>query len=143
MKGRNWEPSTPGKILSGMLIMGGSMLVMALASRLGGNVDRPIMSPAWLIGAYGFITLAEVLISPMGLSYVSKVAPPKVRGLMMGCWFAATATGSYGSGFLGRSYGRFPHDHYYLLLAGLLGFAAFLTLLLFGRLKAFDAPVTS
>jgi POT family proton-dependent oligopeptide transporter len=142
MKRRNQEPSTPGKILSGMLIMGGSMLVMSLASRLGGNFDRPIMSPGWLIGAYGFITLAEVLISPMGLSYVSKVAPPKTRGLMMGCWFAATATGSYGSGFLGRSYGRFPHDHYYLLLAGLLGFAALLTVLLFGRLKAFDAQVT-
>lgn len=140
MKRGNREPSTPGKILSGMLIMGGSMLVMALASRLGGNLDQPLMSPGWLIGAYGFITLAEVLISPMGLSYVSKVAPPRYRGLMMGCWFAATATGSYGSGFLGRSYGRFPHDQYYLLLAGLLGFSACLTLLLFKRLRSFDAP---
>ncbi|HJV49671.1 MAG TPA: peptide MFS transporter [Geothrix sp.] len=143
MKRSDREPSTPGKILAGMLIMGGSMLVMALASRLGGNLDRPLMSPGWLIGAYGFITLAEVLISPMGLSYVSKVAPPKVRGLMMGCWFAATATGSYGSGFLGRSYGRFPHDHYYLLLAALLGFSACLTLLLFRRLKTFDAQAAS
>jgi POT family proton-dependent oligopeptide transporter len=139
MKRRDQEPSTPAKIFSGMLIMGGSMLVMALASRLGGNLDQPLMSPGWLIGAYGFITLAEVLISPMGLSFVSKVAPPKYRGLMMGGWFAATALGSYGSGFLGRSYGRFPHDQYYLLLAGLLGFSAFLTLLMFQRLRRFDS----
>ncbi|WLT32581.1 peptide MFS transporter [Geothrix sp. PMB-07] len=138
LKRRDREPSTPGKILSGMLIMGGSMLVMALASRLGGNLDQPLMSPGWLIGAYGIITLAEVLISPMGLSFVSKVAPPRYRGLMMGGWFAATALGSYGSGFLGRSYGRFPHDHYYLLLAGLLGFSAFLTVLMFKRLRSFD-----
>ncbi len=143
LKLRDREPSTPGKILSGMLIMGGSMLVMALASRLGGNLDRPMMSPGWLIGAYGFITLAEVLISPMGLSYVSKVAPPNIRGLMMGCWFAATAVGSYGSGFLGSSYGRYPHDQYYLLLAGLLGFSAVLTLLLFKRLRHFDTQAAS
>ena len=80
-----------------MLIMGLAMLVMVFASLAGGNKDPNIMSPAWLIGTYFIVTLAEILISPMGQSFVSKVAPPRIAGLMMGGWFAATAAGSYGS----------------------------------------------
>lgn len=138
MKLRDREPSTPAKILLGMLIMGASMLLMALACRLGGNADRAIMSPGWLISVYGIITLAEILISPMGQSFVSRVAPPRLRGLMMGGWFAATALGSYASGLMGSFYGRLPHHAYYLLLAGLLGLAAVLTLLMFQRLRRFN-----
>jgi POT family proton-dependent oligopeptide transporter len=122
-----------------MLIMAASMVLMALACRMGGNLDRPIMSPNWLIGVYGIITLAEILISPMGQSFVSRVAPPRLRGLMMGGWFAATALGSYASGLMGSFYGSLPHHAYYLLLAGLLGFSALLTLLLFRRLRQYSA----
>jgi POT family proton-dependent oligopeptide transporter len=136
---RGREPSTPAKILLGMLIMAASMVLMALACRMGGNLDRPIMSPNWLIGVYGIITLAEILISPMGQSFVSRVAPPRLRGLMMGGWFAATALGSYASGLMGSFYGSLPHHAYYLLLAGLLGFSALLTLLLFRRLRQYSA----
>lgn len=131
------EPSTPGKIFAGMVIMAASMLVMALACQRGGNLDLPIMGPGWLVGTYAIITVSEILISPMGQSYVAKVAPPRCRGLMMGGWFAATAAGACASGLLGAGYGRFPHSLYYLLLAGLLGFAALLTLALFRRLKQF------
>lgn len=87
LKGRNLEPSTPAKIFLGMVVMGLSMLAMALACHLGGNLDKPIMSPLWLIGTYGIITLGEILISPMGQSFVTRVAPPRFRGLMMGGWF--------------------------------------------------------
>jgi POT family proton-dependent oligopeptide transporter len=82
------------------------------------------MSPAWLIGTYYFVTVAEILISPMGQSFVSKVAPPRLAGLMMGGWFAATAAGSYGSGLLGKSYSALPHHQFFLILTGLLGLAA-------------------
>jgi POT family proton-dependent oligopeptide transporter len=136
---RGREPSTPAKILLGMLIMAASMVLMALACRIGGNLDRPIMSPGWLIGVYGIITFAEILISPMGQSFVSRVAPPRLRGLMMGGWFAATALGSYASGLMGGFYGSLPHHAYYLLLAGLLVLSALLTLLLFRRLKQYSA----
>jgi POT family proton-dependent oligopeptide transporter len=118
------EPSTPVKILLGMLVMAGSMFIMVAASLAGGNADVPVMSPAWLIGTYFFVTVAEVLISPMGLSFVSKVAPPRLAGLMMGGWFAATAVGSYGSGWLGKSYSALPHHQFFLILTGLLGLAA-------------------
>jgi dipeptide/tripeptide permease len=52
------------------------------------------VSALWLIIAYGIVTLGELMLSPMGLSLVSKVAPINVRGLMMGGWFVATAIGN-------------------------------------------------
>jgi POT family proton-dependent oligopeptide transporter len=131
------EPSTPVKILLGMLIMSLAMFVMVWASLAGGNRDQNIMSPAWLIGTYFIVTLAEILISPMGQSFVSKVAPPKIAGLMMGGWFAATAAGSYGSGLLGKSYSRLAHHEFFLLLAGLMLLAAVLVALFLKKLRRF------
>ncbi len=52
------------------------------------------VSPAWLVIAYLLISLGELMLSPMGLALVSKVAPPRMRGLMMGGWFLATAIGN-------------------------------------------------
>jgi proton-dependent oligopeptide transporter, POT family len=131
------EPSTPAKILFGMLIMNLAMFVMVAASLAGGNHDRNIMSPAWLIGTYFVITIAEILISPMGQSFVSKVAPPKIAGLMMGGWFAATAAGTIGSGQLGKYYSQWAHHWYFLFLAGLMLLAAALVALFLKKLKRF------
>jgi len=131
------EPSTPVKILLGMLIMSLAMGVMVFASLAGGDRDQNIMSPAWLIGTYFIVTLAEILISPMGQSFVSKVAPPRIAGLMMGGWFAATAAGSYGSGLLGKSYSRLAHHEFFLLLAGLMLLAAVLVAVFLKKLKRF------
>lgn len=136
---RGKEPSTPRKIFLGILIMSLAMALMSIASRSGGNKDMNIMSPAWLIGAYFIITVAEILISPMGQSFVSKVAPPKIAGLMMGGWFAAIAAGSYGSGLLGKFYSRFAHHEYFLFLAGLMIFSAVLILLFMKKLQRFSA----
>jgi len=133
------EPSTPVKILLGMLIMSLAMFVMVFASLAGGDRDQNIMSPAWLIGTYFIVTLAEILISPMGQSFVSKVAPPRIAGLMMGGWFAATAAGSYGSGLLGKSYSRLAHHEFFLLLAALMLVAAVLVAVFLKKLKRFAA----
>jgi POT family proton-dependent oligopeptide transporter len=137
MRERNLEPSTPVKIFTGLLIMGGAMGIMALASVMGGNLDQPVMSPLWLISTYLFITLAEIMISPMGQSYVSKVAPPKIQGLMMGGWFGSTALGALSSGIFGRFYSTISHDLYFLLLAGLSVFAALMVLVFMRKLKRF------
>lgn len=132
------EPSTPRKIFLGMLFMTAAMFIMVLACLRGGNQDLNIMSPLWLISTYFVVTIAEILISPMGLSYVSKVAPSKVGGLMMGGWYLAIAFGSYGSGLLGKLYSRFPHHQFFLLLAGLLGLAAFLVGLSIKKLERYS-----
>jgi POT family proton-dependent oligopeptide transporter len=135
---RGKEPSTPKKIFLGMFIMSFSMLIMVMASLTGGDIDQNIMSPSWLIGTYVFVTLAEILISPMGLSFVSKVSPSKVQGLMMGCWFGATAMGSYGSGLIGKYYSEFSHHTYFILLFALLLLSAFLVWRYMGRLEKFS-----
>lgn len=113
------------------------MLIMMLASLRGGDLDQNIMSPLWLISCYLVITLAEILISPMGQSFVSKVAPRRMQGVMMGLWFGATAVGSFSSGIFGKFYSDFPHHQYYLILAGLLFLAAILILISFKKLKKF------
>lgn len=131
------EPSTPAKIFIGMVIMGLSMLIMVWASLEGGNSDSNNMAPGWLISTYLVVTLSEILISPMGQSYVSKVAPPKIQGLMMGGWFLATSLGSYGSGLIGKFYSDFLHHEYFLILTGILVFSAILAFFSMKKLKKF------
>lgn len=88
------EPSAPRKIGYGMILAGIAYGVMILAS-FGLVGTNGSVSPDWLISTYLLLTLAELLLSPMGISFVSKVAPPKLKGAMMGGWFAATAVGNY------------------------------------------------
>jgi POT family proton-dependent oligopeptide transporter len=131
------EPPTPVKIFLGLLIMSAAMVVMVAASLSGGNRDANVMSPLWLVGTYFIVTVAEILISPMGQSFVSKVAPARLQGLMMGGWLAAIAIGSYASGFMGKFYSRFAHHQYFIFLTGLLAVAALLILGFLKRLKRF------
>jgi POT family proton-dependent oligopeptide transporter len=137
MRQRGEEPSSASKISAGLFISGLSLLVMVLAGIAGGNRDQNVMSPWWLISSYFLVSLGEILVSPMGLSLVSKVAPWKIRGLMMGFWFSATAAGSYTSGALGRVYGDMAHHQYFLSIAGLLFLGALLALLSRRRLDRF------
>jgi len=94
---RKKEPSAPRKIGYGMLVAGIGYIVMVLASvGLSYNLtDAQRVSPMWLVSTYLILTFAELLLSPMGISFVSKVAPQKYQGLMMGCWFGATAIGNF------------------------------------------------
>ena len=98
------EPSAPKKIGLGMFVAAVGYLIMLAASKgqpapselvsVGGVSPDPVV-PTYLISTYLVLTFAELLLSPMGISFVSKVAPPKYKGLMMGLWFAATAVGNY------------------------------------------------
>jgi POT family proton-dependent oligopeptide transporter len=95
------EPSTPTKMVFGMVMTALAFFVLFIAAKTGEASLAPgadpyayKMSPAWLLGAYGVLTLGELMLSPMGLSLVSKVAPIRMRGLMMGGWFVATAIGN-------------------------------------------------
>ena len=98
------EPSAPKKIGLGMFVAALGYLIMLAASKgqpapselvsVGGVSPDPVV-PTYLISTYLVLTFAELLLSPMGISFVSKVAPPKFKGLMMGLWFAATAVGNY------------------------------------------------
>lgn len=98
---RSREPSTPRKIGTGMILAATGFLLMILASYslvspadLAGNPSPDRVSPYWLMGTYFILTVAELYLSPMGLSFVSKVSPPRFQGLMQGGWLAATALGN-------------------------------------------------
>ena len=103
---RGKEPSAPRKIGLGMLVAGLGYVVMILASIGIGAGDR--VSPNWLVSTYLILTFGELLLSPMGISFVSKVAPPKYKGLMMGGWFVATAVGNLLVSIPGFLWGHVP-----------------------------------
>jgi len=135
LRKREKEPSTPAKIGMGMFISGLAMTVMIIASLLGGDADANNMGPQWLISSYFIVTIGELFLSPMGLSFVSKVAPAKMRGLMMGGWFGATAIGNYLSGLLGGFYNTLPHHIFFGILVTLLFISALMVRLALNRLK--------
>jgi POT family proton-dependent oligopeptide transporter len=100
---RGKEPSTPRKIGIGMIIAAVGFLVMVISSldivspfELNGSPvpDSSRVSPYWLINSYLVLTIAELFLSPMGLSFVSKVSPARFQGLMQGGWLLATAVGN-------------------------------------------------
>ncbi|HEX9943275.1 MAG TPA: peptide MFS transporter [Thermoanaerobaculia bacterium] len=129
---RGREPSTPTKMAIGMCLTGAAYFVMYAAGKAGGDVGR--VSPWWLISAYGVITLGELMLSPMGLSLVSKVAPIRLRGLMMGGWFLATAIGNKLTG-VGVLWDDMPHSTFFAMLGGLSLFMALVLALLLRPLK--------
>jgi POT family proton-dependent oligopeptide transporter len=88
-----------------MLVAGLGFAVMAIgsmglltpdaqAAAVEAGEEGTLVSANWLISTYLVLTFAELLLSPMGISFVSKVAPPKLKGMMMGGWFVATAIGN-------------------------------------------------
>ena len=111
---RKKEPSAPRKIGIGMVIAACGFLILAIGSlglptpkeveAAGINPDV-LVSPNWLISTYLVLTFAELLLSPMGISFVSKVAPPKYKGMMLGGWFVATAIGNYLVAIIGYLWG--------------------------------------
>jgi POT family proton-dependent oligopeptide transporter len=129
---RGREPSTPAKMAIGMCLTGCAYFVMALAGKAGGDTGR--VSPWWLIGAYGVLTLGELMLSPMGLALVSKVAPIRVRGLMMGGWSLATAIGNKLTG-VGVLWDDMLHSSFFAMLGALSVFMAIVLALLLRPLK--------
>lgn len=135
LRKRGKEPSSPGKIGIGMFISGISLIIMIIASSMGGNADANNLSPNWLISTYFVITIGELFLSPMGLSFVSKVAPARMRGLLMGGWFGATAIGNYLSGFIGGFYDTLTHVEFFTILVVLLFLSALAVRLVLKKLK--------
>jgi POT family proton-dependent oligopeptide transporter len=112
MNKKNLEPSAPKKIGIGMIIAAIGFVIILIASiglvsphelqyidpsgvtKYNPVPDTSRVAPYWLISSYLILTIAELFLSPMGLSFVSKVAPPRFQGLMQGGWLLATAVGN-------------------------------------------------
>ncbi|MFK7032968.1 peptide MFS transporter [Flavobacterium oreochromis] len=130
------EPSTPSKIVLGLFISALSCLVMVAAVYAGSNGAVKV-SPLWLVGTYGVITIGELCLSPMGLSIVSKLAPPRLTALMMGGFFLSISIGNKLSGVLASMWYDYENKaNFFIVNMILLLFATGLGLSILKRLNA-------
>lgn len=106
------DPSSPAKFAGGLLFVALGFLVLVPVSGSGARV-----SPIWLILCYFLQTIGELLLSPVGLSAMTKLAPPRIASLTMGAWFLADSVGNYIGGLWASAYETFPLP----MLFGLVG----------------------
>jgi POT family proton-dependent oligopeptide transporter len=128
LRRRKKEPTTPTKIALGLFISALSALVMYAAVMAGSNGAEKV-SVWWLVASYGVITIGELFLSPMGLSIVSKLSPPRITALMMGGWFLSTSIGNKLSGVLASMWDTYEDKGNFFLLNFLLLILAFLFML--------------
>jgi proton-dependent oligopeptide transporter, POT family len=97
---RNRDPSAPAKLGLGLVQLGFSFVVMMAAAKLVFTGGHRVM-PGWLVTTYFLQTTGELCLSPIGLSNVTKLAPPRYAGQMMGTWFLGAAVGNLAAGLIG------------------------------------------
>jgi len=129
LRARNKEPGTPTKIAFGLFISALSVLVMVGAVKAGNNGAEKV-SVWWLMGSYGVITIGELLLSPMGLSLVSKLSPVRITSLMMGGWFLSTSIGNKLSGVLASMWDTYEDKANFFWLNFILLLAAAIVMFL-------------
>jgi POT family proton-dependent oligopeptide transporter len=102
------EPSSPAKFAFGLLFMGLSFLLLVPAGAFAQTGEGVKVSPSWLVGAYFISVVGELCLSPVGLSVVTKLAPVRIAGLMMGVWFLSNAFGNKLAGWAAGFYSTLP-----------------------------------
>ena len=110
------DPSSPAKFAAGLALLGLGFAIMigaASAAAAGAKV-----SPMWLFGSYLLQVWGELCVSPVGLSAMSKLAPARIAGLVMGVWFLASAVGNYLAGMAASVYETMPLPTLFLLVTG-------------------------
>ncbi len=110
---RKTEPSTVIKMAMGCFMGAAALGVMVLAAKAIGSGRGSVM---WLLGSTFLLTMAELYISPIGLSLVTKVSPTKIVSMMMGVWFLASFFGNYVAGAIGGNYETMSKESFFLLL---------------------------
>jgi POT family proton-dependent oligopeptide transporter len=122
---RKLNPSAPAKFALGLMLMGSGFLVMAAAAAIVAH--GPKVLPYWLLMTYLLHTFGELCLSPVGLSYYTKLAPRRFVGQMMGMWFLATSLGNLVAGLIAGEFdannipampGQYMHIVYITVGAG-------------------------
>jgi len=127
---RGGEPASLTKMGFGCVLLGLSFIVMIVASQ--GMAPDARRSVLWLVGTTVILTIGELYLSPIGLSFVTKVAPARMVSMLMGMWFLANFIGNYFSGFLGTYWERISHIQFFALMSA-LGIGAGLVMLVLSR----------
>ena len=127
---RKQEPTSVTKMAIGCFLLGMSYIIMIIAAwGMAPDAKRSVM---WLAGTTLVITMGELYLSPIGLSFVTKVAPARMVSMMMGVWFLSSFFGNYLNGFLGMFWERMPHQAFFLMLT-LLGVGTGVLMMLVNR----------
>ncbi|MBP6589225.1 MAG: peptide MFS transporter [Chitinophagaceae bacterium] len=131
--------STASKFAWALVISGLSALVMVLAVMSVPSIYTHKTSSFWLFFTYGVFTVSEICLSPIGLSFVSKLAPPRLTALMMGGWFISTSLGGKVAGVMATFWDKMPDKRIFF---GIIAVAAILGgLLIFAKVKSLDKIV--
>ena len=135
-----WNPSGPVKFALGLIMVGIGFAALAYgASEIPSGAKTASVSMIWLVIAYFFHTTGELCLSPVGLSYVSKLSPKKLLGLLFGFWFCASAIANFIGGFLGSTIDKITTEHsmsyFFMIFAIIPGVTALLLIILNPILK--------
>jgi POT family proton-dependent oligopeptide transporter len=114
---RGKEPPSVLKMAVGCILLGCGFLPLMYITRGLGDTQK--ISFLWLVGSTLLYTVGELYLSPVGLSLVTKVAPPQLVSMMMGMWYMSNFFGNYLTGYLGTFYEKMSHDSFFLMLAAL------------------------
>jgi proton-dependent oligopeptide transporter, POT family len=117
---RGTEPATITKMALGCFGVTAANLIMFAAAL---HADGGKASWLWLLGYFTVITIGELYLSPVGLSFVTKVAPARVLSMMMGVWLATSFTGGFLAGYIGSFWSRMEKPEFFLLVAGIAALA--------------------
>jgi POT family proton-dependent oligopeptide transporter len=139
LRRRKKEPTTATKFGLAMFISGCSSLVMVFAIMSVASVYQDKTSPYWLWGTYFVFTISELLLSPIGLSFVSKLAPSRLTALLMGGWFLSTSIGGKLAGVMTSFWNDFTDKKIFFLILVVSAFIG--GVLIFSRLKFLNAIV--
>lgn len=139
LRARKREPTTASKFGMALFISGTSSLIMILAILSVPSIYGFKTSPGWLWLTYAVFTISEIMLSPIGLSLVSKLAPPRLTALMMGGWFLSTSIGGKLAGVMTSYWDNFTDKKLYfliLVIAAIIG-----GVLIFSRIKTLNEVV--
>jgi POT family proton-dependent oligopeptide transporter len=128
---RRHEPSSPVKFAFGLFLLSLSFLLLALGAQLA-QANHILVSPWWLISVFFLQTCGELCLSPVGLSVITKLAPARMVGLMMGVWFLSMSLGNKIGGFVAGYFDRLPLPRVFgtVFAAELAGVALLVVLIL-------------
>ena len=133
LSARGREPSTPVKMLMGVGVLAFAFAMLSYAGVTGGDTGRASVN--WLISANILLAVGEICLSPMGMSLVTRLAPSRLRGAMMGGWFASLSTGGYLAGYIGGYWDTTTPSRLFGTIAALLVAAAIPLSFLVPRIK--------
>ena len=123
----NINPRTPYKFAFGLLLLGLGFVVMSFAQAKANT--GILVSPLWLAGVYFLHTSGELCLSPVGLSMITKLSPPKIVSLMMGLWMASIALGNYLAGTMEAILEKYDFELYPFIATEAIGAGVVLLLL--------------